>query len=134
MSWPISWQEHVSVNIFRALKGIVFALKMRWLLYLLFLGLSGLVQGLSSGGDRLLVVIEEAAERSKYSQLWSDLKGTPLLFELLSTFNGCLHCVYIDRGYTVSFESPKNEKLALLKHGERVYDHIILLPPKSKGA
>ncbi|MCJ1248070.1 oligosaccharyl transferase glycoprotein complex, beta subunit [Trapelia coarctata] len=85
---------------------------MRWLLCLLFVGLTGLVRGLSSSGDRLLAVIEEPAEQSKYSQLWSDLK---------------------DRGYTLSFESPKNEKLALIKHGERLYDHIILLPPKSKA-
>ena len=39
-----------------------------------------------------------------------------------------------DRGYSISFESPKNEELALLKHGELAYDHLLLLPPKSKGA
>ena len=39
----------------------------------------------------------------------------------------------LGRGYNIAFESPKNEKLALFKHGERAYDHILLLPPKSKG-
>lgn len=37
------------------------------------------------------------------------------------------------RGFKLSYESPKNDKLALFRHGERVYDHIILLPPRSKG-
>jgi hypothetical protein len=52
---------------------------MRWLLGLLLLGCLSLVRGLSSSGDRLLVVIEEAAEQSKYSLLWSDLKGASYL-------------------------------------------------------
>lgn len=37
------------------------------------------------------------------------------------------------RGYKLTFESPKNENLALFRHGERTFDHIIILPPKSKG-
>lgn len=40
---------------------------------------------------------------------------------------------HIGRGYRISFESPKNEQLSLFKHGERAFDHIIILPPKSKG-
>ena len=39
----------------------------------------------------------------------------------------------IDRGFKLSFESSKNEKLALFKHGDRAYDHIIIFPTKSKG-
>lgn len=39
----------------------------------------------------------------------------------------------IVRGYEISFQSPKNEKLALFKLGERSYDHVFLIPPKSKG-
>ncbi|MCJ1439177.1 oligosaccharyl transferase glycoprotein complex, beta subunit [Xylographa pallens] len=85
---------------------------MRWLLTLLLISVSSLVHGLSSSGSRLLVVIEEAADQEKYSQFWSDLRG---------------------RGYSITFESPKNEKLALLKHDELAFDHVILLPPKSKG-
>ncbi|MCJ1416480.1 oligosaccharyl transferase glycoprotein complex, beta subunit [Xylographa parallela] len=85
---------------------------MRWLLSLLLISVSSLIHGLSSSGSRLLVVIEEAADQEKYSQFWSDLRG---------------------RGFSISFESPKNEKLALLKHDELVFDHVILLPPKSKG-
>lgn len=37
------------------------------------------------------------------------------------------------RGFTLSFESPKSTSLSLFKHGELAYDHLILLPPKSKG-
>lgn len=39
----------------------------------------------------------------------------------------------LDRGYKLTFESPKNDKLALFQHGERAFDHVLLLPPKSKG-
>lgn len=85
---------------------------MRWLLNLLFITLLGLVQGLSSTGSRLLVVVEESSETAKYSTFWDDLQ---------------------DRGYKLTFESPKNDKLALFQHGERAFDHILLLPPKSKG-
>ncbi len=38
------------------------------------------------------------------------------------------------RGYKLSFESSKNEKLSLFLHGERNFDHVLLLPPKSKGS
>jgi len=37
------------------------------------------------------------------------------------------------RGFTLSFESPKSTSLSLFKHGELAYDHVMLLPPKSKG-
>ena len=48
---------------------------MRWLLSFLLLTLLSLVQALSSSGNRLLVVIEEASEKSKYSKFWNDLEG-----------------------------------------------------------
>ncbi|KAK2743377.1 oligosaccharyl transferase glycoprotein complex, beta subunit [Onygenales sp. PD_40] len=86
---------------------------MRWSLSLLLLGFWGaLVHALSSAGNRLLVVLEDEAEKDLYSTFWKDLEG---------------------RGYSISFQSPKDEKLALSKHGERTYDHLILFPPKSKG-
>ena len=54
----------------------------------MFFGLLSLVYGLSSSGNRLLVVIEEAAEQTKYSQFWSDLKGVSLSIEALSMHIG----------------------------------------------
>jgi len=33
----------------------------------------------------------------------------------------------------LNFESPRNENLNLFQLGERAYDHILLLPPKSKA-
>jgi len=48
---------------------------MRWLLSLLVAALPGLTQALSSSGSRLLVVVEEASERAKYSTFWGDLEG-----------------------------------------------------------
>jgi len=35
----------------------------------------GLVQALSSSGSRLLVIIDDVTERTKYSQFWDDLRG-----------------------------------------------------------
>ncbi len=49
---------------------------MRWLLSLLLLGFLGAVNALSSSGNRLLVVLEEAAEKAKYSKYLGDLEGT----------------------------------------------------------
>lgn len=76
-------------NISRVPEGKDSPFEMRWLLCLLFLGLSGLVRSLSSSGDRLLVVIEEAADESKYSQLWSDLKGAPCPLRAPMKLNDC---------------------------------------------
>ncbi|KAL8722551.1 MAG: hypothetical protein Q9181_007465 [Wetmoreana brouardii] len=85
---------------------------MYWLLTLLSLALLGLVQALSSSGNRLLVVTEDSAGKEKYSTFWGDLES---------------------RGYRLSFESPKNDRLSLFQHGERAFDHIIFLPTRSKG-
>ena len=38
-----------------------------------------------------------------------------------------------ERGFRTTVLSPKSDKLSLFKHGERAYDHVILLPAKSKG-
>jgi hypothetical protein len=48
---------------------------MRWLLSFLLLGLLSIVQAASSSGNRLLVVLEELAEKSKYSKYLGDLEG-----------------------------------------------------------
>lgn len=52
------------------------SLAMRWLLHLLFLSLLGVAQAVGSQGSRLLVVLEDAARKGKYSQLWQDLECT----------------------------------------------------------
>ncbi|CCX33821.1 Dolichyl-diphosphooligosaccharide--protein glycosyltransferase subunit WBP1 [Pyronema domesticum] len=63
-------------------------------------------------GSRLLVVLEDSDLKATYSQFLGDLEA---------------------RGYDLSIQSPKDEKLSLFEHGERAYDHVILFPPKSKG-
>ncbi|KAJ5573676.1 uncharacterized protein N7459_008103 [Penicillium hispanicum] len=85
---------------------------MRWCLALLLCCFLAAVNALSSSGSRLLVVLDDSTEKSLYSTLWSDLKA---------------------RGYDVTFESPRSDKLSLFEHGERAYDHLLILPPKSKG-
>ena len=47
---------------------------MRCFLSLLLLGLVSLAQAISTTGNRLLVVIEDTAEKVKYSTLWKDLE------------------------------------------------------------
>lgn len=49
--------------------------KMRNLLLLLFLGLLGFAQAISSTGNRLLVVLEDESEKVSFSQFWADLEG-----------------------------------------------------------
>ncbi|KDB24914.1 hypothetical protein H109_03243 [Trichophyton interdigitale MR816] len=86
---------------------------MKWLLTFLCLSIySAAVYAVSSTGNRLLVIQEDETERDLFSTFWADLES---------------------RGYKLTFESPKNTKLSLYHLGARAYDHLILLPPKSKG-
>ncbi|KAL2849217.1 Dolichyl-diphosphooligosaccharide--protein glycosyltransferase subunit WBP1 [Aspergillus pseudoustus] len=85
---------------------------MRWCPSLMLFGFLAAVNALSSSGNRLLVVLEDAAEKGLYSTLWGDLEA---------------------RGYNLIFDSPKNEQLSLFELGDRAYDHVLVLPPKSKG-
>ena len=47
---------------------------MRWLLSGLLLALLGTVQALSTTGNRLLVVIDDVADKDLYSKFWTDLE------------------------------------------------------------
>lgn len=48
---------------------------MRWLLSFLLLSFAAAVQALSSSGTRLLVILEDEADKGLYSTFWSDLEG-----------------------------------------------------------
>jgi oligosaccharyltransferase complex subunit beta len=48
---------------------------MRWYLAFLLACFLAAVNALSSSGNRLLVVLEDTAEKSLYSTLWADLEG-----------------------------------------------------------
>lgn len=48
---------------------------MRWHLQVWCLLALRLVEAISTSGSRVLVVIEELGEQSKYSQFWADLEG-----------------------------------------------------------
>ncbi|OTB01788.1 hypothetical protein M426DRAFT_323147 [Hypoxylon sp. CI-4A] len=71
-----------------------------------------LVHAISSSGDRLLVVLEDLAEKENYSKFLGDLEG---------------------RGFQINYETPKSEGLSLFHLGERSYDHLLFFPTKSKG-
>lgn len=85
---------------------------MRLFLSFLLLIWSGISQALSSSGNRLLVVLDELTEKDNYSILFGDLES---------------------RGFTISYDTPKSDKLALFELGERAYDHLLILPSRSKG-
>ena len=52
---------------------------MRWFLSFLLAALVGLAQAVSSSGSRLLVVLEQAADKDLYSTFWADLTCMTLL-------------------------------------------------------
>lgn len=78
------------------------------------------------------MVTEQSAEKEKYSKFWDDLEST--LAPLTLRYRLSAKAASSGRGYKLSFRSPKDEKLSLFQHGERAFDHIILLPTKSKGS
>lgn len=74
--------------------------------------LATLVSAISSTGDRLLVVLDDVAEKANYTKFLGDLKV---------------------RGYKITFETPKSESLSLFRYGERIYDHVIFFPSRVKA-
>ncbi|KAK0655902.1 Dolichyl-diphosphooligosaccharide--protein glycosyltransferase subunit WBP1 [Cercophora newfieldiana] len=85
---------------------------MRSLVSFVVLLFVAVVSAISTTGNRLLVVLEDVAEKEGYSKFLGDLEG---------------------RGFKLSIETPKSESLSLFHLGERAYDHVILFPTKGKG-
>ncbi|KAI1392102.1 Dolichyl-diphosphooligosaccharide-protein glycosyltransferase 48kDa subunit [Hypoxylon trugodes] len=85
---------------------------MKSLVSFLVLLFAAIVHAISSSGDRLLVVLEDVAEKDAYSEFLGDLEG---------------------RGFQINYETPKSEGLRLFHLGEKSYDHVLFLPTKSKG-
>ncbi|KAF2768336.1 oligosaccharyl transferase subunit beta [Teratosphaeria nubilosa] len=78
----------------------------------LLLGLLSFVSALSAQGNKLLVVVEDEADKSKYSQFWLDLEN---------------------RGFQITYTPIKDSALSLFQHGVPAYSHLLLLPTKAKG-
>ncbi|KEY68612.1 hypothetical protein S7711_05792 [Stachybotrys chartarum IBT 7711] len=70
------------------------------------------VSAISTAGGRLLVVLDDVADKDSYGQFLGDIAA---------------------RGFSISYETPKSEKLELFHLGERVYDHILFLPTTAKA-
>ncbi|KAM0342084.1 hypothetical protein ACHAPU_009697 [Fusarium lateritium] len=85
---------------------------MRSLLSLALFLFAALVSAVSTVGNRLLVVLDNPEDKEAYTTFFRDLT---------------------ERGYDVSYETPKSESLSLFEHGERSYDHLVFLPTKTKG-
>ncbi|KAI9047114.1 hypothetical protein LZ554_009187 [Drepanopeziza brunnea f. sp. 'monogermtubi'] len=79
----------------------------------ILLGITSLVEALNHEGHyRALVLLQSQTDKAKYSKYIADLE---------------------DRGFSLTFDSPKNESLALFHLGQRTYDHVLILPSKTKG-
>ncbi|KAJ3483964.1 hypothetical protein NLG97_g7173 [Lecanicillium saksenae] len=85
---------------------------MRLSLSVVISALAAATSALSTTGSRLLVVLDDVADKAAYGQFFGDLAA---------------------RGFDISYETPKSDKLNLFKLGERQYDHLIFLPTKIKG-
>ncbi|KAL7793707.1 Dolichyl-diphosphooligosaccharide--protein glycosyltransferase subunit WBP1 [Trichoderma ceciliae] len=85
---------------------------MRSLLSVAALLCAAAVSAVSTAGNRLLVVLDDVAEKDTYGQFLGDLTA---------------------RGFDVSYETPRSEGLSLFHLGERNYDHLLFLPSKVKG-
>ncbi|KAH0600075.1 hypothetical protein MHUMG1_01071 [Metarhizium humberi] len=70
------------------------------------------VSAVSTAGNRLLVVLDDVAEKENYKQFFGDLT---------------------ERGYHITYETPKSEHVKLFHLGERTYDHLVFLPAKVKA-
>jgi hypothetical protein len=58
---------------------------MRWLLSFLLLGLLSVVHAVSSSGNKLLVILEELADKGKYSKYLGDLESAYISLKLASS-------------------------------------------------
>ncbi|KAH7208139.1 Dolichyl-diphosphooligosaccharide--protein glycosyltransferase subunit WBP1 [Fusarium oxysporum] len=85
---------------------------MRSLLSLVVFLFAALVSAVSTTGNRLLVILDTPKDKEAYTTFFRDLS---------------------ERGYDITYETPKSDDLTLFKYGERSYDHLVFLPTKIKG-
>jgi len=86
-----------------------------------------IVSAKSATGNRVLVIHEEDAITTTFSQFFSSMQST-YLPSMQDADDGPA------RGYQLTFLNPKKDPSATLtKYEERLYDHIVLFPQKLKG-
>ncbi|KAG8422136.1 oligosaccharyl transferase glycoprotein complex, beta subunit, partial [Metarhizium acridum] len=69
------------------------------------------VSAVSTAGNRLLVVLDDVAEKENYKQFFGDLT---------------------ERGYQITYETPRSEHVKLFHLGERTYDHLVFFACKGQ--
>ncbi|KAM0740347.1 hypothetical protein ACQRIT_005531 [Beauveria bassiana] len=74
--------------------------------------LAAATSALSTTGSRLLVVLDDVADKAAYGQFFGDLAA---------------------RGFDINYETPRSDKLSLFDLGVRRYDHLLFLPTKVKA-
>ncbi|OAA63903.1 Oligosaccharyl transferase complex, subunit Wbp1 [Cordyceps fumosorosea ARSEF 2679] len=85
---------------------------MRLSLSVVISALAAATSALSTTGSRLLVVLDDVADKAAYGKFFGDLAA---------------------RGFDINYETPRSDKLSLFDLGERKYDHLIFLPTKVKA-
>ena len=78
-SWQHVSSEQLDISLFQASAHTVLKPTMYGPFFFAFFFLLEVARCLSNSGSRLLVVVEEAAEKSKYSKFWGDLEGKAFL-------------------------------------------------------
>ncbi|CAH0038659.1 unnamed protein product [Clonostachys solani] len=73
---------------------------------------AAVASAVSTKGNRLLVLLDDVAEKDGYAKFLGDLTA---------------------RGYQIVYDTPRSEQLSLFELGERQYDHLLFLPTKVKG-
>lgn len=73
---------------------------------------AAVASAVSTTGGRLLVVLDDVAAKDNYKQFFGDLT---------------------ERGYQITYETPRSEHVKLFHLGERTYDHLVFLPAKVKA-
>jgi oligosaccharyltransferase complex subunit beta len=107
---------------------------MKTLLSLCVLLLAALAAAISSSGSRLLVVLDDLADKASYSKFLGDLESECRTLDAITVRLEHKKLMLVTgRSYQITYETPKSESLQLFHLGERTYDHIVFLPTKVKG-
>ena len=91
-------------------------INMQWLWSLSLLALLSLVQALSSSGNRLLVVVEEATDKAKYSTFFGDLEGmsTGFLFLMIHHISHSANDIFYRSGLQAHNRVPQKREARAL--------------------
>ena len=97
---------------------------------LLVLGIASLASSKSSKGDSVLVILDPKLHQDNYSIFFNGLRGK----HSSTNFGHCDSNWYLtERGYNLTFRSPKDAKPAIIEFEQPQFSHVILFAPETKS-